>query len=111
PDTTVAGEQVRSVTVTGGRIVTEAVALLPLSDAVMVATWLEVTVPALAVNTAVEVFSATVTEAGTVSAALLSVMVTTAPPVGAGWVKVRVQEVLLPELTVVGLHCTVVILD
>jgi len=36
--------------------------------------------------------AATVIDAGTVSVALLSVRVTAAPPVGAGWVRVTMQE-------------------
>jgi hypothetical protein len=51
--------------------------------------------------------AATVTEAGTVSVALVLVSVTLAPPVGAAWVRVTVQvlEALGPRL--VGLQASV----
>jgi hypothetical protein len=50
--------------------------------------------------------AATVTEAGTVSVALVLVRATAAPPVGAGWVRVTVQvlEALGPRL--VGLQAS-----
>jgi hypothetical protein len=50
--------------------------------------------------------AATVTEAGAVSVALVLVRVTAAPPVGAAWVKVTVQELeeLGPRL--VGLQAS-----
>ena len=47
---------------------------------------------------------ATVTEAGTVAAAvLLLVRVTTRPPAGAAWLRVTVPVELLPPMTVPGL--------
>src|SRR5580658_225918 len=46
--------------------------------------------------------AATVTEAGTVSVALVLVRVTVAPPVGAAWVSVTVQVELPELLRVVG---------
>ena len=51
--------------------------------------------------------AATVTEAGTVRVALVLVRVTVAPPVGAGWVRVTVQELeeLGPRL--VGVQASV----
>ncbi len=47
---------------------------------------------------------ATVTEAGTVRAALLSDRVTAVPPVGAAWERVTVQLEEPPETTVIGLQ-------
>jgi len=49
----------------------------------------------------------TMTEAGTVSAGLFDSNPTEEPPVGAVFDKVIVQAVALPELTVVGAHCSV----
>src|SRR5579871_1589838 len=62
--------------------------------------------PTAAVKVAVVAPDATVTDAGTPAAALLLDSDTTAPPPEAGCVMVTVQEELLPELTVVGLHET-----
>jgi len=47
----------------------------------------------VASNVAEVVAAASLTEAGTVSVALVLVRVTVAPPVGAGWVRVTVQKV------------------
>ena len=57
-------------------------------------------------NVAVVAAAATVTEAGTVSAALVSLKVTTAPPVGAAFdsVTVQVLDPFGPKL--VGLHAS-----
>lgn len=71
-----------------------------------VAVWLLVIVPAVAVKVAVVAPEATVTEAGTLTAALLLESDTTAPPVGAACVIVTVQVDVLPELTVAGLQPT-----
>ena len=46
----------------------------------------------VALNVAEVAAAATVTDAGTVSVALVFVSVTVAPPVGAGWVRATVQE-------------------
>ena len=61
---------------------------------------------AVALNVAVVAPAATVTDAGTVSEALLLARVTLEPPVGAVWVSVTVQVLtaLCPRL--VGLHAT-----
>ena len=85
PEVTVFGEQAKAVTVVVvcGETVTEAVAELPFNEAVSVTAVDAVTVPAVAVNVAVEAAAATVTEAGTVSAALLLDNATEDPPVGA----------------------------
>ncbi len=60
----------------------------------------------VAVKFAVVAPAATITDAGTVSVALVLVRVTMAPPVGAGWVRVTVQalEALGPRL--VGLQAS-----
>ena len=83
----------------GGVIVTVAVPVDPLVVAVMVATVLATTVPAVTVNVAVLVPAATVTETGTLAtAALLDERVTTLPPVGALVESVMVP-VVVPRLT------------
>jgi hypothetical protein len=63
-----------------------------------------VTVEAVAAKLAEVEPAATVTEAGTVSRLLLSVSVTTAPPVGAARFKVTVQVLAVLEVRVVGLQ-------
>ena len=50
----------------------------------------------------------TVTEAGTVSAVLLSETATLEPPVGAAWDNVTMQGALPPEVTGADVHCSVV---
>ena len=62
------------------------------------------TVPVVTVNVPVVAVAATVTDAGTVSVALLFVKLMLAPPAGAGWVSVTVQvlDELCPKL--LGLH-------
>lgn len=60
--------------------------------------------PAAAVKDALEGPPATVTEAGTVSAELLSESVTTSPPAGAVAVKVTVQAAEAPDVSVEGLQ-------
>jgi hypothetical protein len=75
--------------------------------AVKVALWLlAIEAPAVALNVAVVAPVATVTDAGTVSEALLLPSVTFDPPVGAVWVSVTVQVMtpLCPRL--VGLQAT-----
>ena len=63
--------------------------------------------PAVALNVAVVAPAATVTDAGTVSEALLLASVTLDPPVGAVWVRVTVQVPTAFCPRVVGLHDTV----
>ena len=67
---------------------------------------LAIVAAALALNVAVVVPAATVTDAGTVSEALLLASVTPDPPVGALWVRVTVHVLtaLCPRL--VGLQAT-----
>ena len=62
------------------------------------------TAAVVALKVAAVAAAATVTEAGTVRVALLLVRVTAAPPVGAAWVSVTMQELeeLCPRL--VGLQ-------
>ena len=61
--------------------------------------------PAVAVNVAVVALAATLTEAGSVSAALLPDRPAEAPPLGAAWDNVTMQVELAPETTVDGAHC------
>jgi len=70
----------------------------------MVALWLLETVVVVALKVAVVAAAATVTEDGTVRVVFVLANVTTAPPVGAAWLRVTVQvvEELAPKL--VGLH-------
>ena len=72
----------------------------------IVALWLLETVAVVALNVAVVAAAATVTEAGTVSVVSVLASVTTAPPVGAAWVRVTVHvvEELGPRL--VGLQAS-----
>jgi hypothetical protein len=76
----------------------------PFNVAVMVAGWVVVGLPAVAVNVAEAAAAATVTEAGTVSKALLSDRTTTVPPAGAGWFRVTVHVLEAPARIVVGLQ-------
>jgi len=64
------------------------------------------TAAVVALKVADRAAAATVTDAGTVSVALVLVRVTAAPPVGAGWVRVTMQ--VLEELgpRVVGLQAS-----
>jgi hypothetical protein len=75
-----------------------------LRDAVTVALALEVTEPAVAVKVAEVAVAGTVTEAGTVRAALLEERDTEAPPVGAAFDSVTVQEVLAFDASPEALH-------
>jgi hypothetical protein len=63
-------------------------------------------VPAVAVKFADEDPAGTITEAGTLSIALLLESDTIAPPAEAGCAKVTVQVEVLAELRLVGLHAT-----
>ena len=67
----------------------------------MVAVWLAAIVPAVAVNVAVVLPDATVTEAGTVNAAALLDMVAAAPAV---FDKVTVHVATAPDIKFTGLH-------
>jgi len=76
----------------------------PFKIAVMVADWVVVIVPTVAVKVVEAPWAGTVTDAGTVSAVLLLESVTALPPVGADSFRVTVQVVDAPELTLLGLH-------
>ncbi len=89
--------QVREVRLTGPNKEMLTGTELPLREAVTVALALEVTLPAVAVKEAVVALAMTVTEAGTVSAALLDARDTMVPLAGAGLDSVTVQEVLALE--------------
>jgi hypothetical protein len=65
------------------------------------------TVPAVAVNEPVVAAAATVTLAGTVRLALLLVRATTAPPVGAGPLKLRLQALVPGPVKEDGAHVRV----
>ena len=60
----------------------------------------------VALKVAVVAAAATVTEAGTVSVALVFVRVTSAPPAGAALVSVTVQELEAFRPRLVGLHAS-----
>ena len=75
--------------------------MLPFNVAVSVAVWSDAIVPAVAVNVAVVDPAATVTDPGTVSAAVLLDSVTVPPPV---FVSVTVQLLVPPLLSVAGVH-------
>jgi ribosomal protein S8E len=83
---------------------TEKVTEEPESDAVMTAVLSAAMVEAVAEKVAEVAPAATVTEAGTVSAALLSERETTAPPVGAALLRVTVQVAEAPEVSEAGLQ-------
>lgn len=113
---TLAGVQLNELTESGP--VSDRVKLSdpPFRVAVTTAVWSEVKVPAVAVRVAVVAAAATVTDAGTLSAALLLERDTEAPPVGAAFDNVTVQvEVVLvfkllgvqaSELTTAGVGAT-----
>jgi hypothetical protein len=96
------GAQERLLGMGGGVTVTEAVLEVPLPVAVTVTAVLAETAPAVAKNEALVVPAATVTEAGTESAVLLSESATVKPPVGAAPVNVAVHVEALFETTDVG---------
>jgi hypothetical protein len=80
---------------------------LPPRVAVTTALWLlAMLADAVALNIAVVTPTATVTEAGTVSEALLLVTVTIDPPAGAVWVSVTVHELTAVWPRLVGLQAT-----
>ena len=64
------------------------------------------TAAVVALKVAVRAAAATVTDAGAVSVALVLVRVTTAPPVGAAWVRVTVQVVAELGPRLVGLQAS-----
>ena len=104
PDDTVTGEQLSAEGTIGATRVREAVALTPLRLAVSAAVLSTVTVDTEAEKLAVEEPAATVTEAGVVTRVLLSVKVTTMPPVGAIAVSATVHVADEAEPRVVGVQ-------
>ncbi|NWF83363.1 MAG: hypothetical protein HXY18_05995, partial [Bryobacteraceae bacterium] len=85
----------------------EAVADWPFKVAVTTTVAVDVIVPAVAANVALDEPAATVAEAGTDSTELLSDTVTVTPPVGAAPLRVTVQVLLAPEESVVGAQASV----
>jgi hypothetical protein len=76
----------------------------PLKVAVTLTFWFELKAPALAEKVADAEPAATVTEAGTLSAALLLDRLTVDPPVGAAAFRVTVQVLEPPEAKLVGVQ-------
>ena len=93
PEDTVVGEQVRLDTLGAVPAATDKVKVLapPFSVAVIVTDPLLATAPLVALKVAEVAPAATVTDAGTVTIALLLARVAAAPPAGAALVRVRVQ--------------------
>ena len=83
PEFTLLGLQVREDTCMGATRLKLAVWEAPFRVAVMVADWVLVIVPRVAVKVVEVLLAGTVTNAGTVSEALLLERATTLPPVGA----------------------------
>ena len=108
PDTMLDGLQDTADTAGGGGVVvtvTVVVLEAPPPVAVTVAICVVVVDPA-PVNVVLVVVAGTVTEGGTVRAALLDPNVTLSPPAGAALVSVTVQVVFEPETMLVGLQET-----
>ena len=78
----------------------------PLYAAVSVSLWLLLIVVVVVLNVAVVAPAATVTDAGTVNSALVSLRVTAAPPAGAACVNVTVQVLVAFCPKLVGLHAS-----
>jgi hypothetical protein len=113
PDTTDVGAHCSAVivgSVAGGVTVTAAEALLLFSEAVIVADWFAVTVPAVDVKVPLVEPAATVIAAGTVIAVLFEDNATEEPPVGAAFDSVNVHEEVAPDAIDVGEHWSVVII-
>src|SRR5215475_10339584 len=89
----------------GGLMPIVAVAELPFREAVTMALWAVVTEPTVAVKLAPVDPAGTVTLDGTVKKALLSEIMTTAPPAEGAEDSVIVQFADPPDTTVEGEHC------
>ena len=101
----IVGEQESEVReVAAARRLRVAVWEAPPSEAVTVAGWSEGIVPAVTVKVPAVAPAAMVTEAGVVSAALLSETVTAVPPVGATLERVAVQVLVPLEFRLVGVQ-------
>ena len=103
PELTLVGLQAREETSVGATRPKVAVCKVPFKVAAMVALWLVVRVPTVAMKVAELAPADTVTDAGIVSRALLSVS-TTVVPEEAAWFKLTVQEVKALEASVSGLQ-------
>jgi hypothetical protein len=99
PGVRLAGEQLSDDSAAGAVRFSEKVREPPLSEAVMVAAASAATVAAVAVNPPEVDPAATVTEAGTLSEALLSERATETPPAGAAALSVTVHE-LVPGVAI-----------
>jgi hypothetical protein len=95
------------VTVTGGATARDTVTDAPPYPAVITADWLDATDAVEAVNGADRAPAGMVTDAGTVTAALLADRDTTAPPTGAVRLRPTVQVELAPPVTEAGLQFNV----
>jgi hypothetical protein len=104
PETTEAGEQLRVEGTIGATRLRVALVVLLFKLAVIIAALSTDTADTVAAKTALVAPAATLTEAGIVTNALLSESATTAPPVGARLLKVTVQEAVVPEPRVAGVH-------
>jgi len=96
------GEHDRPETAGGGGVTVTVAVALPFNVAVTVTVWLLATLPAVAVKFAVVAPAVTVTEAGTVSAALFEERPTADPPVDAARDRVTVQVEVEPDATEFG---------
>src|SRR5271165_73448 len=103
PELTLVGLQAREETSVGATRLKEAVCKVPFKVAVMVALWLVVRVPTVAMKVAELAPADTVTDARIVSRALLSDSMTVMLE-EAAWFKLTVQAVEAPEATVAGLQ-------
>jgi hypothetical protein len=103
PEFTLVGLQARAETSMGATRLKVVLWEARFRVAVMVAAWVVVSVPAVAMKLAELAPAGTATDAGIVSRALLSDSVTVVPE-EADWFKLTVQVVEAPEATVPGLH-------
>ena len=104
PGATVAGEQLSVEATAGAMRLREALAVVLFRVAVSTAALSVVTVDTVAVKPAVDAPAATVTDAGIVTKALLSVKATTEPPAGAAPVSATVHVADPPEFRVAGVQ-------
>jgi hypothetical protein len=104
PELTLVGVQARAETRVGATRLKVVLWEAPFRTAVIVADWVVVMLPAVALKVVEVLLAGTVTDAGTVSAALLLESPTVLPPAGAASFKLIVHVLAAPELTLVGLH-------
>ena len=103
PELTVAGLQTRAETHVGATRLKLVVFEVPFKAAVMVALWFVVKVPAVVMKVPELAPADTITDAGTEREALLSDSVTVVSA-EATWLKLTVQEVEAPEVSVFALQ-------